>query len=125
MIVKYLAQHMPTLTSDQLYDIRIVLGEIMANGLVHTDPSDRPIVIDIVMKQTKIRIEIKDGGNGFDLDSTYQAKKELIDGRQSFNIYPNGMGIYIIKKIHGCYLTNKVLADGHKVILTFIPSEME
>ena len=54
---------------DLLFDLRLVISEIVTNGILHgSPPGSDEIGLVIDLDSWRVLVEVRDGGSGFDLD---------------------------------------------------------
>lgn len=76
---------------DDVEDIKVAVGEACNNAVLHGKSEEEVFEIQFEVQSDRIVIEIKDNGNGFDVDE-YQAP-ELGELKE------NGLGIFIMKTL--------------------------
>ena len=85
------------LSDEVIYDIRLVLEEIVSNIIKYgyKDNDDHQIDIQINLESSVLTLEIKDDGNPFDpLEVKNDEVEKPWDERET-----GGMGIYIVKNL--------------------------
>lgn len=62
-----------------MFDVRIILNELVANGAIHGNEYDRDKLVNlfIMIEEDIIRIEVTDEGRGFDFDLKFYDPKNL------------------------------------------------
>lgn len=62
-----------------LFDLRIILNELVANGVIHGNKYDRDKLVNlyIEIEEDLIRIEVTDEGKGFDCNLKYYDPTKL------------------------------------------------
>ncbi len=76
---------------DDVEDIKVAVGEACNNAVLHGKSEEEVFEIQFEVQTGRIVIEVKDNGNGFDVDE-YQAP-ELGELKE------NGLGIFIMKTL--------------------------
>ena len=57
------------LPEDQLGDVRLLVSELVTNSLRHAELGpDDSILLVVIVDDSRIRVEVSDGGKGFDYD---------------------------------------------------------
>lgn len=67
-----------------LFDIKLILNELVANGVIHGNEYDKKKKVNLSVKivQKSIRIEVTDEGNGFEYDlASYDSMDLKCSGR--------------------------------------------
>ena len=58
----------PRLTQDQLCDLRLMVSELVTNGLRHgRDGPDDPLRLAVELAEDRARVEVVDAGSGFEV----------------------------------------------------------
>lgn len=76
---------------DDVEDIKVAVGEACNNAVLHGKSPEEVFEIQFEVQSGRIIIEVRDNGNGFDMDE-YQAP-ELGELKE------NGLGIFIMKTL--------------------------
>lgn len=76
---------------DDVEDIKVAVGEACNNAVLHGKSPEEVFEIQFEVQAGRMIIEVRDNGNGFDLDE-YQAP-ELGELKE------NGLGIFIMKTL--------------------------
>ncbi len=76
---------------DDVEDIKVAVGEACNNAVLHGRSHEEMFEIDFEVQDKRMVIEVRDNGNGFDLDE-YQAP-------EPGELRENGLGIFIMKTL--------------------------
>lgn len=76
---------------DDVEDIKVAVGEACNNAVLHGKSHEEVFEIQFEVQENRIVIEVRDNGNGFDLDE-YQAP-------EPGELRENGLGIFIMKTL--------------------------
>ncbi len=76
---------------DDVEDIKVAVGEACNNAVLHGKSHEEVFEIQFEVQEERIIIEVRDNGNGFDLDE-YQAP-------EPGELRENGLGIFIMKTL--------------------------
>lgn len=76
---------------DDVEDIKVAVGEACNNAVLHGKSHEEMFEIQFEVQDDRIVIEVRDNGNGFDLDE-YQAP-------EPGELRENGLGIFIMKTL--------------------------
>lgn len=96
-IIKFIVEHHGPLKDDVLFDIKVILNELLLNAVVHGNKEDKS-------KQVKVRTGIdndfvyfiiEDEGEGFNINCCSQPE-DLFD---IMDMKENGRGILIVKNL--------------------------
>lgn len=76
---------------DDVEDIKVAVGEACNNAVLHGRSHEEMFEINFEVQDKRMVIEVRDNGNGFDLDE-YQAP-------EPGELRENGLGIFIMKTL--------------------------
>lgn len=76
---------------DDVEDIKVAVGEACNNAVLHGRSHEEMFEINFEIQDKRMVIEVRDNGNGFDLDE-YQAP-------EPGELRENGLGIFIMKTL--------------------------
>ena len=76
---------------DDVEDIKVAVGEACNNAVLHGKSHEEVFEVQFEVQANRMIIEIRDNGNGFDLDD-YQAP-------EPGDLKENGLGIFIMKTL--------------------------
>lgn len=76
---------------EEIDDIKVAVGEACNNAVLHGKSEDEVYEINFELSDSKIHIEVKDNGIGFDEDKYEEPDLDNLKG--------NGLGIYIMKSL--------------------------
>ena len=76
---------------DDVEDIKVAVGEACNNAVLHGKSHEQVFEVQFEVQDSRIVIEVRDNGNGFDLDE-YQAP-------EPGELKENGLGIFIMKTL--------------------------
>lgn len=76
---------------DDVEDIKVAVGEACNNAVLHGKSHEEVFEIQFEVQESRMVIEVRDNGNGFDLDE-YQAP-------EPGHMRENGLGIFIMKAL--------------------------
>lgn len=76
---------------DDVEDIKVAVGEACNNAVLHGKSHEEVFEIQFEVQDDRMVIEVRDNGNGFDLDE-YQAP-------EPGELRENGLGIFIMKTL--------------------------
>lgn len=76
---------------DDVEDIKVAVGEACNNAVLHGKSHEEVFEIQFEVQDGRMVIEVRDNGNGFDLDE-YQAP-------EPGELRENGLGIFIMKTL--------------------------
>jgi len=76
---------------DDVEDIKVAVGEACNNAVLHGKSHEEVFEIQFEVQEKRMVIEVRDNGNGFDLDE-YQAP-------DPGELRENGLGIFIMKAL--------------------------
>jgi len=87
-----------------MFDIKLILCELVINGIIHgnCENYDKSVWLNIEVDSKRVKIEVKDEGNGFTYD------KEAYD---STSMKCNGRGLIMVDG-----LSDELFFDRNKVI---------
>lgn len=89
-IEKFLA-----LTEDRKYEIKLVMNELLINCFDHSHPSGKQTVaLSVFAKEDKVRIRVKDNGQGFEYQYTHKSLKQPIDEKKLYS--ESGRGLMLV-----------------------------
>lgn len=94
------------IVSDQntLFDIRLILNELIINGVFHGNECDKfkCVNIDLNIRGNKLVLEVEDEGQGIEYDlNSYDPK----------NLKPSGRGLVIVNG-----LSDELIVENNKVV---------
>lgn len=98
---------------EKFINFQIASSEAIVNAIVHGNKQnpDKKVYVDITTDGNKIELQIKDEGEGFDVE-------ELPDPTDESNLYKeSGRGIFIIKSLLDEFTINSN-SSGTVMILT-------
>jgi serine/threonine-protein kinase RsbW len=113
--VNFIKSECTNISDSNVFDIKIILNEILTNSIRHGCRNDFNCIANVVIGITlnhEVFMIIKDYGNGFDHLSAYNKCENLdlcID-----NIQESGRGILIIKNLSDRVKFNK---KGNKIVV--------
>jgi len=87
-----------------LFDVRLILNELIINGVFHGNNCDefKCVKIDLSIIKNRIRIEVVDEGDGIKYD---------IDSYNPTSLKPSGRGLVIVNG-----LSDELIVENNKVI---------
>ncbi len=89
-IEKYL-----TLSDARKYEIKLVMNELLVNCFDHAKPKGKQtVVLSVFAKEDKVRIRVKDNGQGFEYEYTHKSLKEPIDEKRLYS--EGGRGLMLV-----------------------------
>lgn len=99
------------LSEEEIYQIRLILEEAIANGISHGNNYDTSLKvhISISVENGVIKMSVKDEGKGFNLQEVPDPVKN------ESTLKPGGRGIYIIKDLADDVKFND---QGNEIIIT-------
>lgn len=83
-----------------LFDIKLILNELVANGVIHGNEYDKKKKVNLSVKivQKSIRIEVTDEGNGFEYD---------LASYDPMDLKCSGRGLVIVSGLSDEFYINK------------------
>jgi len=115
------------LSEDMIFDIRVIVNELISNAILHGSKKDASKIINITAGLSKnlsqLFLIVEDQGDGIDCSITKLNFKEIINnsdelvdlGQQTLeNLKDGGRGLQIISALSDCIKVNK---KGNKVIV--------
>jgi anti-sigma regulatory factor (Ser/Thr protein kinase) len=83
------------LSDSRKYEIKLVMNELLVNCFDHSHPKDRrTVVLKVATKEDKVRIYVKDNGQGFEFEYT---NKRLGAPMSEERLYSeNGRGLMLV-----------------------------
>ena len=84
-----------TLSDARKYEIRLVMNELLVNCFDHAKPKGKQtVVLGVFAKEDKVRIRVKDNGQGFEYEYTHKSLKEPIDEKRLYA--EGGRGLMLV-----------------------------
>src|SRR5665648_308416 len=93
------------INSDNLFDLRLILNELVCNGIIHGNKLDTERYVNLYLHidNKNIEIEVSDEGDGINQNSVYNPEELSLNGR----------GLVLVKG-----LSDFFQIDGSKVKVT-------
>lgn len=90
--------------NDALFDVRLILNELVINGILHGNESmdTKCVDLNLEVRDKKIKIEVKDEGVGIDFDFESYNPEELKFG---------GRGLVLVRG-----LSDELYIDKNKIV---------
>jgi len=77
------------------YEIKLVMNELLVNCFDHAHPKGRQtVVLGVYAKEDKVRICVKDNGQGFEYQYTHRSLKQPIDEKRLYS--ESGRGLMLV-----------------------------
>ena len=77
------------------YEIKLVMNELLVNCFDHACPKGKQTVaLNVCAKDDKVRIRVKDNGQGFEYQYTHKSLQRPIDDKRLFS--ENGRGLMLV-----------------------------
>lgn len=89
------------LNSDQSFDVRVILSELLQNAITHGCPlnSQQKVYMNVCVSDTDIlSITVKDQGNGFDASKVMQDEQSRKTCERD-DLMESGRGLQIVKNL--------------------------
>ena len=95
-VIGSLRNHLPDITEEDLFDLRVVYGELLANAVIHGNKNDFSKKIDmrISVNEDLISTVIRDEGSGFDYRDTLDRENTALNFADE-----NGRGLRIVSSL--------------------------
>lgn len=91
------------LNTDQCFDIKVILCELLQNAIKHGNDCDirKKIRVDVWLQENSkvLGITVKDQGCGFDPLNTMNLKFSRIPGCDPMSMDESGRGLFIVKNL--------------------------
>lgn len=89
--------------SDQQFDIRVILSELLQNAIKHGNAMDnkKKILVDVRLQDNRriLSICVADQGQGFDVNHTISRKKRKVNVDDPLSMDESGRGLFIIQNL--------------------------
>jgi len=81
-----------TLDEQRKYEIRLVMNELLVNCFAHAHPEGRQtVVLRVVAKGARVRIFVKDNGQGFEYEKAQQNLEQLLGEDMLYREHGRGL----------------------------------
>lgn len=91
------------INTDQQFDIKVILSELLQNAIKHGNSMDvdKKILVDVWLQDNSrvLGISVADQGKGFDVDGTIRRKTEAILANDLMGIDESGRGLFIVQNL--------------------------
>lgn len=89
-IILFLNHHFPNIASEDLFDLRLIISELLCNAIIHGNKSDylKQVHIEIKLLNNNVYAKISDEGNGFN--------HSIVFGINCDQSSENGRGIRLV-----------------------------
>jgi serine phosphatase RsbU (regulator of sigma subunit)/anti-sigma regulatory factor (Ser/Thr protein kinase) len=77
------------LDDGQLETVRLLVTELITNSVKHGDPGDTTVKVEVTLTQAAVRVEVNDGGPGFEPPPRPDQPLET----------PSGWGLYLVDRL--------------------------
>jgi serine phosphatase RsbU (regulator of sigma subunit)/anti-sigma regulatory factor (Ser/Thr protein kinase) len=77
------------LEDSQLETVRLLVTELITNSVKHGEPGDEPVRIEVTLTPDAVRVEVNDGGDGFEPPPRPDEPLES----------PSGWGLYLVDRL--------------------------
>ncbi len=86
--------------SEQSFDVRVILSELLQNAIKHGNTSGDPkVYMNVRIKENDmLSITVRDGGNGFNAYKIIQEEQKRANGKIS-DLMEYGRGLQIVKSL--------------------------
>ena len=94
-VIDYIKKAKANISKDTLFDVKLCIEEAVRNAILHGNKSNAklPVEISYVIKKNRIKITIRDKGEGFNVNN-------LPNPTNMKNLYKeSGRGVYIIQRL--------------------------
>ena len=72
------------LSEERRFDIALVINELLVNSFEHAQPSpDKPVILAAGINEGSLRIGVKDGGQGFEVDEALEGYRAACERRRA------------------------------------------
>jgi serine/threonine-protein kinase RsbW len=89
--------------TDQQFDIKVILSELLQNAIKHGNSMDtsKKILVDVWLQDNSrvLEISVADQGQGFDVDRTIKRKSGAILSADPLNMDESGRGLFIVQNL--------------------------
>ena len=89
--------------TDQQFDIRVILNELLQNAIKHGNSMDtnKKILVDVWLQDNSrvLGISVIDQGQGFDVDRTIKHKSDAIYVTDPLSMDESGRGLFIVQTL--------------------------
>lgn len=95
-ILKFLQQNLPTITTDELYEVRLIFSELLCNAVIHGNKLDleKKVFVEVELADVNISATVTDEGNGFNyMNLLYES-----DPIESLS-KDHGRGIFLVSSL--------------------------
>ena len=101
-IILFLNHHFPNMVSEDLFDLRLIMSELLYNAIIHGNKSDhlKQVHVNINLCENNIYAKISDEGNGF--NPNIVLGMGCIQSSESFESSENGRGIRLVEALTDC-----------------------
>ena len=93
-VMSGIERHM-ALSEARKYEIKLVMNELLVNCFDHADISGKKtVVLGVFIKESKVRIRVKDNGKGFEYEYTHRSLKNPINEKRLYA--EGGRGLMLV-----------------------------
>ena len=95
-VLHFIKTRLPYMTEEELYDIRLIYSELLANAVVHGNNGDSSKKVELLVEldSGKIKSIIRDEGNGFNYLKTLERGK-----KNSGTLSGSGRGLFLVNNL--------------------------
>lgn len=102
----------------RIEDVKTAVGEAVINAIEHgrTTQPDPKIQLTFVLEQTRLRIEVKDPGAGFDPS---RIRRPRIEDKLTPQASKRGWGLFLIQELADEYNLESAEGEGSTIAMVF------
>lgn len=116
-IIQYLLEHCKTIHEDVLFELKVILNELILNAIIHGNKENKDKLVEInagITKSNYLVLAISDEGEGYDYNSCLKRCEKNVDAFSWCDMEEKGRGIQIVRGLCDNIRFNK---EGNEIYI--------
>jgi len=116
-VVKFLCDSSDTINEDILFEIKVILNELLQNAIKHGNKEDSSKSVEVsvgITANNHAYFIVEDEGEGYDRESACEKQYDPVEMPDICDLKESGRGILIVRSLCDKIIFNK---KGNKVIV--------